>query len=331
MPSIHQPTQSARWCFTLNNYTLGDIDLFYDFKDFRMAMGQMEIGINNTKHIQGWFVLLRPNRLTWLKSNLHPTCHFEKMKGSLFESYKYCSKEDTRDPDYPVPWFYPTKSYVESQCIPKSSIKLSELIIKKVNNEHSIILEDRYILHKRNVDESALEYKRHMKEHDLITALTSSCLYPWQQLIEILLLKQTNRQIHWIHDPEGNSGKSWFMSYMYAKHNWLFFDAKTKLDSTAYLIIERDPPGICFDIPRSDTMISWSSLEQLKNGMISCTKYRGYSGPIGSKKIVVFSNAPPHVNEHAGFITYPLSIDRYRVYFIKNNSLQIDENYPFIE
>lgn len=306
--------ERVRWCITINNWSQADVDLLYQFKEFKMAMGQMEIGAEGTKHIQGWLVLLNPKRLKWLKDNLHPTAHFEKMKGTVLDNYNYCSKNDTRDPDFPEPWFYPSREFVESQVEP-NKCKLRELVKMRIQNPSSVLDNDRYILHKRNIDEVVTETRKKMKTDELIKSYDLVQLKPWQQLLEIVLMKQTNRQVMWVFDPVGNVGKSWFMSYMMARHNWMPFDAKTSADSIGHMIVDQDPDGIMFDIPRADTSISWKTIEQLKNGVITTTKYRGFTGPIGTKKLLIFSNfAPTDLSV--------LSRDRWIIYQIHNDSLE---------
>lgn len=315
MSVVKRQCNVVRYTFTINNYTQADIDLLYQFKHFKMAMGQMEIGAGGTKHIQGWFVLLNPKRVTWLKSNLHPTAHYEKMKGSLLDNYKYCSKRDTRDIDFPEPWFYPSKQYVESQCEP-NKCKLNELVQMRLGNPSSVLDNDRYILHKRNIDEVVIEKRKNLKINELVSKYELVELRPWQQLLELLIKKQTDRHIYWIYDEVGNVGKSWFSRYLVVKYNFMILKAKTSSDTIGHMIVEQDPPGLIFDIPRDETQISWSSIEDYKNGHITTTKYHGYSGPIGTKIVVFFSNFYPKDLS-------VLSIDRWKIYFIKDDSLFI--------
>lgn len=84
-----------KWCLTLNNYTndeLGTIGLLCSECDDYMY--QMEMGENETPHIQGCFKFKKPKDLSALKVLLE-RAHWEKCN-NWNASVKYCSKDDTR-------------------------------------------------------------------------------------------------------------------------------------------------------------------------------------------------------------------------------------------
>jgi hypothetical protein len=314
--SQQRGANSKRYTFTINNWQQEDIDRFTLFKDFHIAQAQAEVGEQNTTHIQGWFELKSPKRITWLKTNLHPTAHFEKMKGTLNQNMEYCTKEETKDVKHDI-WWFPNREYVLSQVNPKTT--LSSMVDKYIKDPSSVLKDDKFILHKRAIEETAHLRKRQKKHVELKEEYINVILRPWQQILEILLQKQTHRQVFWVYDIDGNTGKSWFKKYMYSHHNWMALDAKTSIDHIGHLVEQSDPPGICFDIPRSDTAVSWRSIENLKDGFISTTKYQGFAGPIGSKKILVFANHEPPIRNEQDKLN--LSIDRWIVFYIKDHLL----------
>lgn len=304
----------SRWCVTINNWQEVDLAQIRTCENiFRIAQCQYEIGENGIPHIQGWFVLLVPKRLSWLKNNLHPTAHFEMMKGTLAENLKYCTKIDTQDPNFPDRWYYPDEDTVRQHCLSKSTVSLSSLVKAKMIESSSVLLEERYIMHKRNIDEVVHEVRKKQKVDDLVQRYGSYKLKPWQQMLDVLLQKQNERQVFWVYENEGNVGKSWFATYLVVKYNWMKLKAKTSAESIGHMIVDQDPPGLIFDVPRSETEISWSSIEDYKNGFITTTKYHGYSGPVGNKKIIFFSNFPPNLSN--------LSFDRWKVFVIQDESL----------
>ncbi len=87
------------WCFTLHDYTQEQ----YDGIEWGVFGGlQGEIAPDTgRKHLQGFFVLEKKQRLSYLKKNMHSSCHFEVMKGSIDDSIKYCSKEDSACAEHP--------------------------------------------------------------------------------------------------------------------------------------------------------------------------------------------------------------------------------------
>ena len=59
---------------------------------------QYEVGEMGTPHYQGFLILKRRNRLSWLKNNFSNRAHWEKTRGSDIEAYQYCIKDDTHPP-----------------------------------------------------------------------------------------------------------------------------------------------------------------------------------------------------------------------------------------
>lgn len=57
------------------------------------SRGQQEVGANGFRHWQIIIYLRKPQRLSWLKSRIHGTAHWEQTRSSACESYVW--KEDT--------------------------------------------------------------------------------------------------------------------------------------------------------------------------------------------------------------------------------------------
>lgn len=88
--------QSRGWCFTINNYTDKDVELFEseDFKrQVRYCIYGFEVGENNTKHIQGFIYFHNTKTFKTVKKILI-RAHIEKMKGSISQNVAYCSKDN---------------------------------------------------------------------------------------------------------------------------------------------------------------------------------------------------------------------------------------------
>lgn len=95
---------AKRWVCTINNPTAVDEQfqwLIMGDHDVEYAYFAPEVGESGTPHLQGFFILRKPVRLSALKK-LHATAHFEKMRGTVEENYTYCSKD--QDPLNPTCW-----------------------------------------------------------------------------------------------------------------------------------------------------------------------------------------------------------------------------------
>ena len=88
---------AKRWCFTINNPTRNDefwdTDVFGEVCDYLIV--QEETGENGTTHYQGFLILKKPQRLTWLKNRLNERAHWEVARGTNEQARDYCRKEET--------------------------------------------------------------------------------------------------------------------------------------------------------------------------------------------------------------------------------------------
>lgn len=88
-------TQKKAWVGTKNNYNEEEYKALYsnlvEFSEY--AIIGREIGQEGTRHLQIYFYLKSPQRLSWLKNNLDKTAHFETAKGTPEQNKTYCSKE----------------------------------------------------------------------------------------------------------------------------------------------------------------------------------------------------------------------------------------------
>ncbi len=132
-------------------------------------------------------------------------------------------------------------------------------------------------------------------------------LKSWQEELLLLLEERPDPStIHWIYDPNGQMGKSWFCEWYCSKYS----DASLVLPGKAADMANALDPGkrvYLFDIPRcSGEKVAWGFIEQLKNGYIFNSKYRSNTIHMVKPHVVVFSNAlPPATSDTTGF-----SIDR---------------------
>jgi hypothetical protein len=85
-------TAARNMCFTLNNYTVKEIDEIKAW-DFQYLIIGYEIGEESkTPHIQGYVEWKNAKRITTLKK-LNGRIHWEARKGSAEQAANYCKKE----------------------------------------------------------------------------------------------------------------------------------------------------------------------------------------------------------------------------------------------
>ena len=127
-----QETQSKRWCFTINNPT--DDDMFWEDAEHQEQLDflavQYEVGEQGTPHYQGFLILKRRNRMTWLKKNLNSRAHWEKTRGSDLQAYQYCMKDDTHPPGS-YRWRWGTLKECQKR---RSRDELEESVIEEVDD-----------------------------------------------------------------------------------------------------------------------------------------------------------------------------------------------------
>lgn len=95
-PDNGKGSKCTRYCWTLNNYNMCDIDdiILWCKNNTKKYIFGLEVGENGTPHLQGFFCLIKQARITTLK-NVKCLCkmHFEKCKGSDNDNIKYCMKD----------------------------------------------------------------------------------------------------------------------------------------------------------------------------------------------------------------------------------------------
>lgn len=99
-----QVSPAKKWCFTFNNYDENnEIKNIIDLLDPEDLYGiGKEVGEQGTRHLQGWIEFKNKCRPTSIIKYTNKI-HWEKMKGNIEESIKYCSK----DGEYITNFFFP--------------------------------------------------------------------------------------------------------------------------------------------------------------------------------------------------------------------------------
>lgn len=83
------------WCFTINNPELTDYPEQWPVMHLKTILYQVEMGENETLHLQGYLEINSPRAIGWLKG-LNGRAHWERRKGTRSQAILYCCKEDSR-------------------------------------------------------------------------------------------------------------------------------------------------------------------------------------------------------------------------------------------
>lgn len=85
--------KSRKYCFTLNNYTLNEVEqIIRDFGSDKYVIGCEIAPETSTPHLQGYLEFKNPRSFKSVKKLL-PRAHIEKARGSTKQNYEYCTKD----------------------------------------------------------------------------------------------------------------------------------------------------------------------------------------------------------------------------------------------
>jgi len=124
-------------------------------------------------------------------------------------------------------------------------------------------------------------------------------LYDWQKdIVELCLTEANDRTIHWFYEEVGNKGKTALIKYLCFHHNALLVGGKAS--DAKYLITKWKenkgfyPKIVIFSFPRSiEDYVSYSAMEEIKDGMFCSTKYECEMVLMNCPHILCFANFYP--------------------------------------
>lgn len=296
------PTYRGRfWVFTLNNWTEHEWDhivsICPQYVDY-LVIGK-EVGDTGTPHLQGFLIWKRDVRMGTIKRVLLQRAHLERARGTSTQAANYCKKDG---------------EFWEHGSLPDPARgrrrdweHFREFVI---NHDGGNITDRELFLEFPGI------YARHRERiHEFVAlirqpiALQDGELRPgWQtDLWGVLENPPDPRAIHFLVDPVGNTGKSWFCAYALTQRP---DDVQVlrvgKRDDLAHSIDPRKNVFL-FDVPRNQMeFFQYSILEMIKDRMVYSPKYASTMKIIQrATHVVVFCNEPP--------LGDTLSEDRYHV------------------
>jgi len=259
---------AKHWVFTLFiiNDRESDEALLRAFMEAHcsyMIYGYESCPTTGRDHFQGYFVLKEKKRAMQTKALIHDSVHIELAKGSLDQNIAYCSKGG---------------DFIELGTRPGADRgKRNDLVACRDKIKEGASMSEIRDLFPTIV----AKYPRWIKEElNIVTRCTVQNAFlwkyedlrSWQQQILRHLEAQTERQVLWIVDEDGNIGKTFLSKYLLFRCDFQLFT----LCKGADLGYELDPrkSGYVFDFARdSEEFVNYKFIEEVKNGIVPSPKY----------------------------------------------------------
>lgn len=266
--------RSRRWVLTLNNYTEEDFYTIYTHYTRVSTFWILAKEVGEKKgvpHLQCYMEFKNAVAKSHLIRTYGWTAALDMAKGSRQENVTYCSKDFT---------------HVQVNTV-------EELKVKEKNH---------YMC---NFDVSSFEREFNMKKNSRPLQIIEK-LHAWQQTIvdEIDAGQPDDRTINWIYDTKGGVGKTALIRYLISKRGALVVSGKAadiKFAITTFVTTHPgvyDIPPVIWTIPRAQqNHISYSALEEIKDGVFFSGKYESGQVIFNSPHLYCFSNSPPEVEK----------------------------------
>jgi len=343
----------SRWLFTLNNYSDVDPFVFSDGASLepelvsgghdsrvealilclnkgtcKRGIRAFIIGFENapttrTPHLQGYVEFSGRVSLTGARRYLSKA-HWEVARGTSDKNYRYCSK----DGKFAALGLWERKANGTWGCSRKGSVHTSVMRGLLGDAKQDYIYEERYLQRKSQYDEWNMEVRLLMGRQDRFRRYSQALLSDFQMQVVRKLHDQSDRQVLWVSDLDGGTGKSFLAHFLNACYDYELIDGVTRTADVAHLL-STSFRGIVFDVTRSSAQhFNYSTLESCKNGFIMSGKYKGIKRIFNPVPVAVFANFYPDKSQ--------LSSDRWDILEIHNGIFKkkdpvhkAQETYPF--
>lgn len=155
-------------------------------------------------------------------------------------------------------------------------------------------------------EDYVVKYNKQINVEEMRAEFIDCELNTWQAKLFPMVQDNigNNREIIWVHDQDGNSGKTWFGKYLQAQHNAIMFSNTSEKD--VFYAYNKEPVVI-FDVARQTKTdhLNFDCMEHLKNGCIFSNKYESIVKAFKPPAILCLSNSLPKKSN--------LTIDRWVV------------------
>lgn len=149
--------------------------------------------------------------------------------------------------------------------------------------------------------------------------LDEAQFYPWQIKVSNMIKEEPDdRSIIWIYETSGCEGKTSLIKYLLNTYKEsAYYVSGGRANDITFQIVENEQDIHLFlmNIPRNNEgFISYNGIEQVKDGLVSTSKYKGGFELFNPPHVIVMCNFYPDITS--------LSLDRWKIYEIKNNDLE---------
>ena len=293
------PNGARHYAFTLNNPKQCDYDrlagLFESGSALYLIYGK-ETASTGTPHLQGHVYFSKKSSLKAAKAAIAGGAHLEVAR-SIQHSIEYCKKEG----DYTE---YGTSPSVRSGSGERNDLQLFRDAVREGTTDMSE-LREKFPLICARYPRFVLSTIRDFAPKVEVPVYE---LRDWQsRLVEILSTEPDPRQIVFVVDQKGNSGKTYFADYVETRFQNVQVMKPGKSADMAYEYNEKTSILI-IDIPRSKMAqmeYLYSFLESIKDGRIFSPKYESVTKRFKPPHVIVMMNEEPDY--------LALSEDRYNV------------------
>lgn len=287
-----------RFTFTLNNpkYAIKAVDCI------RYICFQIEKGDNGTIHYQGYIELkkqLRYNNINKIIFN-GQNPHIEVATKCQLANIRYCTKLKGR---VHGPWEYGFKAQqgfrtdiygVMLEDMKNKDVKIADIAIK---------YPDLYVKYSNGIEKLYQRVRELQQKEEIYDIVEEKGYNKWQKEIIESLEKQNDRQVTWVFDKKGGSGKTELARHLILNNDACYFtNSKTKDIAYAY----NGEKTVIFDLARSlEDRVNYQSIEQIKNGLMFSSKYTSVTKIFNKPKVLIMANFMPEMSK--------LSMDRWDI------------------
>lgn len=281
--------QGKYWCFTLNNYGAEDLLRLRALgaQCNYLVFGYETAPDTGTPHLQGYVEFETNQRFRRVKEKVGDNAHLEKRRGSAQEASDYCKKNDNLHEEF--------GSLSRPQPGRRNDWeRLTEWIddLGRRPRERELVRQFPHLVgrYPAGVDRVVSSLSPPIKFTD------DEPRPGWQQeLLEEITGEADDRTIHFVVDPVGSGGKSWFVKYMLTHYRDETCVLRCGKRDDLCQMIDIECRIFLIDVPRNQMQFfQYSVVEMLKDQVISSPKYLSHRKELPHKcHVVVFCNEPP--------------------------------------
>lgn len=308
---IDENFRQRDWCLTINNSkTVQEAYLLQAKLQEEVTTNKIRYFIMGTEtapttgkqHLQCYFYWANARTFSAVKKDF-PGAHIEPRKApDLQAAADYCKKEG---------------QYVEGGELPRNDKKgnVNQWKMIHVDIQEGMSLADLTLKYpEESIKYSSgikNAYELHRPKHKFCILEKYGSTTPiQQQILDYVNGPTHDREIFWVYDQKGGTGKTDLANHLICQNNFLVFgNAKT-----ADVALAWNGENVIFDYSRSQQdHINYGVIEDIKNGRIFSGKYQSCTKLYARPKVLVFANFCPDESK--------MSADRWNIQEVVGNHL----------